>query len=75
MSKIDQYRRGMELCMANAVRAPFAELRAVWHTLGSTYAVLAELESWTHPPSTLSPQLGLDAPQLTDPRIDDRIRP
>ncbi|HYW58884.1 MAG TPA: hypothetical protein VE909_00050 [Xanthobacteraceae bacterium] len=46
MHKIDQYRRGMELCLANAVKAPFSELGAVWQTLGKSYAFLAELESW-----------------------------
>ncbi len=46
MRKIDQYRHGMEFCLANAVKAPFNELRAVWQTLGSSYAFLAELEAW-----------------------------
>ena len=45
MSKVEQYRRGLELCLANAAKAPFAELRAVWQTIGKSYAVLAELES------------------------------
>ena len=46
MRKIDEYRRGMELCLINAANAPFRELRAVWQTLGNSYAFLAELESW-----------------------------
>jgi hypothetical protein len=45
MSKVDQYRRGLELCLANAAQASFAELRAVWQTIGMSYAFLAELEA------------------------------
>jgi hypothetical protein len=45
MSKVDQYRRGLELCLANAAKASFAELRAVWQTIGMSYAFLAELEA------------------------------
>jgi len=46
MRKIDQYHRGIEFCLENAGKALFSELRAVWQTLGSSYAFLAELESW-----------------------------
>jgi hypothetical protein len=35
MRKIGQYRRGMELCLANAVKAPFSALRAVRQTLAT----------------------------------------
>lgn len=44
MRKLEQYRRNMELCLANAAKAPFEELRAVWQTLGDSYAFLVELE-------------------------------
>ena len=44
MRKLEQYRRNMELCLANAAKAPFDELRAVWQTLGDSYAFLVELE-------------------------------
>jgi hypothetical protein len=46
MREIDRYRRGMELCFENALKAPFNELRAVWQTLGTSYAFLAELHAW-----------------------------
>ncbi len=76
MRKTDQYRPSMELCLANAAKAPFRELRAVWQTLGSSYAFLAELESWPgfgagkarHEPA-LSP------PRFSERPIDDRILP
>jgi hypothetical protein len=45
MSKVEQYRRGLELCLANAAKAPSAELRAVWQTIAESYAYLAELEA------------------------------
>jgi hypothetical protein len=45
MRNIDRYVRGMEICLANAAKSPFDELRAVWETLGNSYAFLAELEA------------------------------
>lgn len=44
MRKLEEYRRHMEFCLTNAAKAPFHELRAVWQTLGESYAFLLELE-------------------------------
>jgi hypothetical protein len=44
MRKLEQYRRNMEFCLANAAKAPFEELRAVWQILGDSYAYLVALE-------------------------------
>jgi hypothetical protein len=44
MRKLEEYRRNMEFCLTNAARAPFEELRAVWQSLGDSYAFLVELE-------------------------------
>jgi hypothetical protein len=46
MRKLDQYRRGLELCRSNAAKAPSEELRALWQNLAATYAFLAELEEF-----------------------------
>jgi hypothetical protein len=45
MSKIDDYRRGRELCAAKALKSPSGELRAIWQTIAETYKFLIELES------------------------------
>ena len=77
MRKIDQYVRSMEICLANAAKAPFGELRAVWETLGNSYGFLAELESW--PGFSVGRADGdKSAPpvqRFNDPPTDDRILP
>jgi hypothetical protein len=44
MSKSEQYRQGLETCLANAAKAPFHELRAVWQTMARSYEFLLKLE-------------------------------
>jgi hypothetical protein len=45
MSKAEQYRRGLEFCLAKAARAPVEELREIWKTVGESYKFLLDLES------------------------------
>jgi len=76
MRKLEQYRRNMEFCLANAAKAPFDELRAVWQTLGDSYAFLVELElepgRWGRPRSVKS---ALSADRINGHSTADRILP
>jgi hypothetical protein len=77
MSKIDQYRRGLALCLTKAAEAPSGELRAIWQTIANSYAFLAELEST--PGDTIRFVNGDDRPspisgrRINRPPTDDHI--
>lgn len=78
MSKVHEYRRSVELCLANAAKAPFDELRAIWETIGKSYEFLAELEAT--PRDAFGFRITADA-QIAPlregshfPPADDRIR-
>lgn len=77
MRKLEEYRRNMEFCLTNAAKAPFHELRAVWQTLGDSYAFLLELEleprrAWAQRRTVRS---ALDADRLNSHSTADRIPP
>lgn len=44
MSKIENFRRARAMCQENAARAASKELREVWQTIESSYALLIDLE-------------------------------
>ena len=79
MRKLEQYRRNMEFCLANAAKAPFDELRAVWRTLSDSYAFLValELEPGRAPGSgdARAVDSALSADQLNGHSAADRILP
>jgi hypothetical protein len=56
MSKIDEYRRGLAFCQANAAKAGYHELKDLWTIAEEGYAFLIELES--------KPRDGLSFPML-----------
>lgn len=79
MSKLDEYRRSVEVCLANAAKAPFDELRAIWESIGRSYELLAKLEAAPRDAFGFRVTGGAQiAPLLKGyqlPPADDRIRP
>ena len=66
MSKISEYRRGLEFCELNAARAYCREFRQIWRSIADCYMLLIELD-----PPGCSEQA---APDLRG-RAADRMRP
>jgi len=79
MSKLDEYRRALELCLANAARAPFDELRAIWETIGKSYEFLAKLEATPRDPFGVGVTDDAQSAPLSEgpqvPPADERTRP
>ncbi len=75
MRKIDQYRSGMEFCLANASKAPFKELRALWLTLADDYAFLATFETGPNAGKADGIEATLDAQGFMRTPTDARTRP